>query len=119
VLYLWGFSVIQVMSSKPSSERIKLVMKRTIAATLGSVAITSTPVAQQGHAMVWNYYSPPYNQVVWDANVPDVGGTPVLDTSVLMNFWIAPGVVRDENELFSSGQPSFSVNPSITYDGGG
>ena len=95
-------------------------MKRTVAATLGLVAITSTAVGQQGHIGIWNYYVPPYNQVVWaDISVPGVGGTPVVETSVLMNFWIAPGVVTNENALSWSGQPSFTVNPNILYDGGG
>ena len=95
-------------------------MKRTVAlAIIGlSVAAISNVAQAQGHANIWAYSVAPYNQVLWDAGVPGVGGTAVNDTSVQLNIWFAPGVVADPG-LLTETSPAFTLNPGLTYNGGG
>lgn len=91
-------------------------MKRVIAASILGIAAISTAYGQ-GHVNVSNYLTPPYNQVVWDATTPGVGGQPMNDPSVQISVWYALGVVTDEASLVQGA--TFSINPALTYNGGG
>jgi hypothetical protein len=90
-------------------------MKKTVALAILGVAAATTAFGQ-GHVLIFNYGVAPYNQVVWDAAVPTVGGTAVNDTAVQLTIFYAAGSVADANLLTSSG-PAFSVNPGYTFVG--
>ena len=94
-------------------------MKKTVAlAILGLGVVGINSAVAQGHVSIWNYGVAPYNQIVWDASTPGVGGQAVNDTAVNISVWIAPGVGADPATLVPSEGPSFTVNPGITYDPG-
>jgi hypothetical protein len=90
-------------------------MKRTIAlAILGAAAVTTA--FGQGHVDISNYLVAPYNQVVWDASYPVLGGTAVNNTAVQLQIWYGLGVVTDANALTAG--VTFAVNPGFAFDPG-
>ena len=93
-------------------------MKRTLALAICGLGVVAVNTAMaQGHVSIWGYGVAPYNQVVWDAGVPGVGGQAVNDTAVQLSFWVGAGVVTDPGALVQSTSAAFVVNPGITYVG--
>ena len=90
-------------------------MKRTVALTLlgmGAMVVANNAMAQ-GHFIAANYLQAPYAQVLWDASTPLTG--PVTDTGVTLTAWYSDGFGTTPNIE----GPSFTVNPALTYGGGG
>lgn len=85
-------------------------MKRVVGVALGLLACCSN-LSAAGHLHFSNYNSPPYNQVVWDASVPVVGGFAVNNTSVQLQMWYGEGVISDEN-LLTPGE-TFTVHLAL------
>lgn len=87
-------------------------MKRAVAAVLGLAACAYSSLGQ-GHVTIWSYYAVPYNQITWWAD-----GMPVNDTDIQLKIHYGAGSVSDAFLLTEVG-PIFTVNPALTYNGGG
>jgi hypothetical protein len=85
---------------------------------------TVTAAFGQGHVLFSNYLTPPYNQVVWNANpllVPsaDLANQAVRDTGIQFQLFYGEGVIADAAQLVGGEIFSMSTLPDLmNYDPG-
>jgi hypothetical protein len=76
--------------------------KSVVMAVLGLAAAATTTVYGQGGINIGNYRGA-YNQVVWDASVPTVGGQAVSSTEgVMLTLWYGNGATLTAGQLTDS-----------------
>jgi len=94
-------------------------MKRAIAQSVLGLLAVLPDAGGEGHVQFSNYYAAPYNPILWDANVPDVGGHPVTvgADGLTLQVWYGEGVITDPTQLAPGA--TTHINPLLSYNGGG
>jgi hypothetical protein len=90
-------------------------MKRKVIAALMGMAVSTSAFAQ-GHILISNYLTPPYNQVYWDPGISGIGNQAVTQTSVPLQIWFGDGVISDPDLLIPG--VTFTVDPGFGFDPG-
>lgn len=86
-------------------------MKRSLlAAIVGTGAVAAS--FGQGHILISNYLTPPYNQVVWSGN-SSTPGQAINDSSLTFQIFYGAGVVTDASSLTAGVTFHLSQNPAV------
>lgn len=92
-------------------------MKKNLLAGIVGIATTATLFAQ-GHILICNYLTPPYNQVLWFAP-PGPGLHAVNDPTVQIQVWYGEGILSDPGSLSPGGTAYIdTTTDAASYDPG-
>jgi hypothetical protein len=94
-------------------------MKKLVALTI--LGITATAAFGQGHVLIDNFLSAPYNQVVWGPGAGSLGGvpgSPIASQPAGVTFQVFYGAGSAPQETLLPGL-TFAINAANPYNGGG